>query len=92
MTLPAEWLTPPSGPSATGGAMLSREQTAIDLLKCALSWEPEVRLIGNLRTCELAALAASIISSCPKCGAEPWCDIDCDLCLVCTALMAGEVP
>lgn len=72
--------------------MLSREATAIELLKCAISWEPEVRLVGNLRACEIAALAASVVTCCPKCGAEPWVNIDCDLCLVCTALTAGEVP
>lgn len=83
----------PSVPaSPTGGPMLSREQTAIELLKCAISWEPEVRLVGSLRACEIAALAASIVTCCPRCGAEPWVNIDCDLCLVATALTSGEVP
>ena len=88
----AERLIPSVMPSAHGGPMLSREATAIDLLKCAISHEPDVRLLGNLRACELAALAASIVTCCPACGAEPWVNIDCDLCLVATALTAGEVP
>ena len=85
-------LIPSEPPSPTGGPMLSREATAIALLKSAISWEPEARLVGGLRACELAALAASIVTCCPKCGAEPWVNIDCDLCLVATALTAGEVP
>jgi PAS domain-containing protein len=88
----SDHLIPSAPPSPTGGPMLSREATAIELLRCAISWEPEVRLVGNLRACEIAALAASIVTCCPKCGAEPWVNIDCDLCLVATALTAGEVP
>jgi hypothetical protein len=72
--------------------MLSREATAIDLLKCALSHEPDARLLGNLSARDVAALAASIVTCCPSCGAEPWVNIDCDLCLVATGLAAGEVP
>ena len=40
----------------------------------------------------IAALCASIVTCCPACGAEPWVNIDCDLCLVATALTAGDVP
>ena len=66
--------------------MMPLEQIAIETLKCALSWEPNVCLIGNVMASEVAALAASRITSCPKCGAEPWVNIDCDLCLVCSSL------
>lgn len=72
--------------------MMSVADTAIELLKCAVSWEPEARLLGNIRACEIARLAASLCSSCPKCCAEPWVNIDCDLCLVLSALEIGDVP
>lgn len=66
--------------------MMPLEKIAIEALKCALSWEPNICLIGNVMASEIAALAASRITSCPKCGAEPWANIDCDLCLVCSSL------
>jgi len=78
--------------SQTNGPMLPLEVIAVELLRCATSWEPEVRLLGNLRACEIAALAASIVTSCPKCGAEPWVNIDCDLCSCCAALTRGGAP
>ncbi len=58
------------------------ERVAVDVLKCALSWDPEVRLLGNVTAREIAALAAKAITTCPKCGAEAWVNIDCDLCLM----------
>lgn len=73
-------------------AVRSRAATAVDLLRCAITHEPEVRLIGNVRACDIAALAASLVTSCPGCGAEPWVNIDCDLCLVSAMLVNGEVP
>ena len=60
--------------------MKNREQVAKDLLECALSCEPYARLIGNVTAYDIAALAASCLTSCPKCIAEPGCNIDCDLC------------
>jgi hypothetical protein len=60
--------------------MMPLEKIAIEALRCALSWEPNVCLIGNVMASEIAALAASRITSCPECGAEPWVNIDCDLC------------
>jgi hypothetical protein len=57
---------------------------AIDTLRCAFTWEPEAKLVGNVRADELALLAATVIDrttmNCPCCGAEPWCDIDCPVC------------
>lgn len=64
----------------------------MELLKCALSHEPGVMLIGNVMACEIAMLAAASVLTCPKCGAEPWVNIDCDLCLVAGQLARGEVP
>ena len=42
--------------------MLSVQETAAELLKCASAWEPEARLLGSLRACEIVALASSIVS------------------------------
>jgi len=69
--------------------MHNREQVAVEVLKCALSWEPEVRLLGNVMASEIAALAASCVTSCPSCGAEPFVNIDCDVCTICRSLLAG---
>lgn len=60
---------------------------ARELLQCALSWEPGVRLLGNVTARDIAALAARAIITCPKCGAEAWANIDCDLCLFCSELL-----
>lgn len=58
------------------------EQIAGELLKCALSWDPDACILGNVTAREIAKLAASQITSCPLCGAEPWVNIDCGLCLI----------
>lgn len=58
----------------------SIETTALEVLKCALSHEPSVCLVGNVTARELAMMAAVHVTCCPKCGAEPWVNIDCDLC------------
>ena len=57
-----------------------REGQAIELLRCALTHEPESRLLGNVRAREIVAIAASLVTSSPACGAEPWVNIDCALC------------
>jgi hypothetical protein len=72
--------------------MYDPEKIARETLKCALSWEPAVCLIGNLMACEVAALAARQIDTCPKCGATAWVNIDCDLCNLCSRLIEGEAP
>ena len=56
------------------------EEIALDVLKCALSWEPRARLIGDVLAAEVAALAAQQITTCPKCGAGAWSGSECDLC------------
>lgn len=66
----------------------SPEQIAVDTLKCAIAWEPGVRLIGNVKAIEIAELAARQINTCPKCGSTAWVNIDCDLCTMCHALKA----
>lgn len=66
------------------------EKRAVEVLKCALAWEPDARLIGNVRAADIAALAAGAIDTCPKCGATAWVNIDCDLCTVCFSLAYAE--
>lgn len=66
---------------------MNPEAIAVDVLKCAVSHEPGVRLIGNVTAEQVACLAAHAIDTCPKCGATAWVNIDCDLCGVCMHLM-----
>ena len=68
------------------------QAVALDVLKCALSHEPGVRLIGNVTAAEVAALAAGVVTTCPKCGAEAWVNIDCSLCSTCALLISGDHP
>lgn len=60
-------------------------EIASEVLRCAMAWEPDARLIGNVTALEIARLAAQRIEDecqpCPLCGAEAGCDIDCGLCL-----------
>jgi hypothetical protein len=70
--------------------MRGKEEIAIDLLRCAVSHVSDVRLLGNVRADEIALLAAEQIMTCPSCGAEAWCNIDCSLCVVISALEAEE--
>lgn len=65
------------------------EACAVEVLRCALSHNPNARLIGNVRAIDIAALAAAAIDTCPKCGATAWVNIDCDLCSVCHSLAFG---
>ena len=78
--------------SETGGAMLAPEVAAVEILRCALGWEPEARILENVRACEVARLAANAIMTCPACGAEAWVNIDCETCLVVGKLVSGEIP
>lgn len=68
------------------------EQIAVDILKSALTHEPDSRLIANVSAHEVIKLAAREVLSCPRCGAEPWCNIDCDVCLVVGQIVIGEIP
>jgi len=43
--------------SDIGGPMMPMDAIAVELLRCSVAWGPEVRLLGNIRACELAALA-----------------------------------
>ena len=65
---------------------MSLEAIAVDVLQCAITHEPDVRLMGNVRAEDVARLAAHHIDTCPKCGATAWVNIDCDLCTLCHRL------
>ncbi len=67
-------------------AQLSLESVAVDVLRCAMAWQPDAKLIGNVTARDVARLAAATVTSCPKCGAEPWVNIDCNLCRACGSL------
>lgn len=66
------------------------DAVAEDLLGCALTHEPGSRLIGNVTASEIVRLAAGFMTSCPACGAEAWVNIDCNVCLVVSAISGGE--
>lgn len=66
------------------------EAVAVETLKCAMTWAPDARLVGNVRASDIAALAAAAINTCPKCGATAWVNIDCPLCGICHALLHDE--
>ena len=69
--------------------MMTIEETAREVLRCALTHEPDSCLIGNVTALEIARLAASRISTCPKCGADAGSDIDCGLCAI-LAVLEGD--
>lgn len=58
----------------------SIESVAAEILRCAVSWEPNVCLLGNVRAVDVARAVQQHVTCCPSCGAEPWVNIDCRLC------------
>jgi len=65
------------------------EQIATDVLRCALAWEKDACLLGNVTTEDIAKLAAFCIDACPICGATAWVNIDCNLCQICAKFEEG---
>lgn len=41
---------------------------ARELARCAAAWEPDVRLVGNLRADEIAAICAALLASEERCA------------------------
>lgn len=72
--------------------MRARKVVASAVLEYCAKMEPDDVAFGDILAAELAAMAASALDQCPYCGAEEWVNIDCDVCLVASALLAGEVP
>ena len=69
--------------------MRTVEQIAVSVLQCAVTHEPDARIIGNVTALDVVRLCVPQILTCPKCGATAWCNIDCDLCLVCSGASEG---
>jgi hypothetical protein len=67
--------------------MKSVETIANEVLRCALSWERDARLLGDVTAEEIAILAISAIITCPICGATAWANIDCDVCSIAVSLL-----
>ena len=61
--------------------MRSLQVIAVDVLRCALSWDRRARLLGNVTAGGIVRLVIPHITRCPSCGAEAWVNIDCDTCL-----------
>ena len=59
----------------------------VAMLQCALAWEPDARLIGNVTALDVAKVAALTMTQCPACGSEAWVNIDCNVCRVVGPLM-----
>lgn len=67
--------------------MRSYNEIATDLLRCALTWEKDAKIIGNITAEELAKLAAADLGTCPTCGERAWVNVvDCTLCQICADL------
>lgn len=57
------------------------EDIAENILKCAISHEPDSCLVGNVTAAEIALLASTVLHTCPECRwkaahLEPgYCDV-----------------
>lgn len=63
----------------------------VAMLQCALAWERDARLIGNVTAADVAKVAALTMMTCPACGSEAWVNIDCGVCVVVSELVS-DVP
>lgn len=72
--------------------MRAMDAVASAVLKYCTSIAPDDVVFGDIQAAEIVALAASTLNQCPYCGAEAWVNIDCDACLVVSALLAREIP
>lgn len=61
--------------------MRTVEQISVGLLKMATEVEKGQDVLLVIRADELALVARQNITTCPKCQATAWCNIDCDLCM-----------
>ncbi len=66
------------------------QETEVELLRCALSWDANARIVGNVTAKELARVVAQVIHTCPSCGSTAWVNIDCATCNVCSELLREE--
>lgn len=66
------------------------------LLRHLLRIDPHARVLG-MRVHEILAIVADWankggLSGCPACGAEMWVNVDCDVCMVCSHMLADGTP
>ena len=72
--------------------MRSLEAIASDLLKAALEGPAYGGIVGGVTRIELARLAVEHITTCPRCGAEAFVNIDCFVCEVAGQLQDDKEP
>lgn len=72
--------------------MRSLEQIAADMLRTALASAPDEVMFDGVTALEVARVAIKHIMTCPRCGAEAWCDIDCFVCELADRLSKDELP
>lgn len=74
--------------------MRARNAVFESALRYCVSRDADEPLLGGACTAAelLRMLAQHYPTACPMCGAEPWADIDCDLCMVCSTLTTDGVP
>lgn len=53
-------------PTVKDGLSLKQRTTAVELLKCCEAWEPDVRVMGNVKACDAANLLRHVL-------AAAWC-------------------
>lgn len=56
--------------------------TVAALFKAAMVASPTSDIVPGATALDVALLTAGQLTSCPKCIAEPGCNIDCDVCRV----------
>jgi hypothetical protein len=71
-------------------AKRNNNEVAVELLKCAICWNTDARVLGNVTAVELARFCAAQIITCPVCGSEAWVNIDCKICSIMAKLTSGE--
>lgn len=64
---------------------MGREQQAGVALKALLE-KPATEVVLGISALQMVKLLAHHFTSCPECGTEPWCDVDCRVCDVMRAL------
>ena len=78
---------------------MSARELAVKMLRIVLKVDPSTVVMAHANTGsvvtakDVAIVAASAITDCcPACGATPWVNIDCDVCMTCAALESDPEP
>jgi hypothetical protein len=70
--------------------MRTNEKIAGAMLQAVMTMSATKTVAGDVTALEVARMLADSFTSCPKCGAEPWVNLDCLVCQVMTALPRDE--